>query len=182
MARVFVSYASKDQGLATEVHRWLIDDGHDAFLDRDLRDGIALGDDWRHRLHERMRWADAVVCVVTSAYLASTWCTCEVATARERGSRLLPLFAELDIAHPLLTDVQHTDLVVDPNHPAPGVLRPHRRGEGAHGTAAVGRAGDGAAGGGSVGLRQVLTGPGGAAAGDGRRTGLADAPADPARR
>ena len=37
-------------------------------------DGIPAGDDWQARLYERLRWADAVVCVVTPAYLESVWC------------------------------------------------------------------------------------------------------------
>ena len=63
MARVFVSHAGADTALAGEVHRWLVEDGHEVFLDRDLRDGIAVGEEWEQRLHERLRWADAVVCV-----------------------------------------------------------------------------------------------------------------------
>jgi len=114
VARVFVSYASKDLALAWEVHRWLVEAGQEVFLDQNSRDGIALGEPWRQELQERLRWADAVVCVVTSTYLASTWCAAEVATAQARGSRLLPLHAEPDLAYPLLTDVQHTDLTRDP--------------------------------------------------------------------
>ena len=71
MARVFVSHASKDAALAAEVHRWLVEDGHEAFLNQDLSDGILAGEEWQQRLHERLRWADAVVCLLTSAYLAS---------------------------------------------------------------------------------------------------------------
>lgn len=114
MARVFVSYSAKDRALAGEVRRWLDDDSHEVFLDQDPRDGIALGEQWRQRLHERLRWADAVICVVTSAYLASTWCSAEVAIAQSRGSRLLPLRAEPEVTHPLLSDLQHTDLAPDP--------------------------------------------------------------------
>ncbi|MDQ3762699.1 MAG: toll/interleukin-1 receptor domain-containing protein [Actinomycetota bacterium] len=40
-----------------------------------------MGERWRQRLHERLRWADAVVCVVTSAAVASSWCAAEIATA-----------------------------------------------------------------------------------------------------
>lgn len=86
MARVFVSHASKDRELAGEPHRWLTDDGHEVFLDQDLRDGIAVGEQWEQRLYERLRWADAVVCVVTSAYLASTWCTAEVGMPARRAA------------------------------------------------------------------------------------------------
>jgi hypothetical protein len=75
MARVFVSYASADIVLAHEVHRWLEDDRHEVFLAQDVRDGITPGEEWRSRIHERLREVDALVCVLTSAYLASTWCT-----------------------------------------------------------------------------------------------------------
>ncbi|MDQ3153956.1 MAG: TIR domain-containing protein [Actinomycetota bacterium] len=114
MARVFVSYASEDLAMARNVHGWLVETGHEVFLDRDPHEGIALGAAWRQRLHERLRWADAVVCVVTSAFVASSWCTAEVATAQSRGSRLLPVRAEPDLSHPLLTEVQHTDLTQNP--------------------------------------------------------------------
>jgi len=113
MARVFVSYASEDVGLAGGVTRWLVDGGHEVFLDRDARDGIAVGDRWEQRLYERLRWADAVVCVVTSAYVASVWCTAEVARAQAAGSRLLPVLAEAGVVHPLLGSVQHVDTTQD---------------------------------------------------------------------
>src|SRR5688572_8426796 len=113
MARVFVSLAGKDVALAGQVHRWLVDDGHEVFLDRDLRDGIAVGEEWQPRLHERLRWADAVVCVLTSAYLASVWCTAEVSIAQSRGSRLLPVRAEPGVTHPLLRPVQYLDMTGD---------------------------------------------------------------------
>ena len=116
MARVFVSHSSEDHVVAAELHRWLVDDGHDVFLDQDLRDGIALGEDWEQRLYERLRWADAVVCLVTASYRASIWCAAEVGIARSKGSRLLPLRAEPGEVHPLLTPgrYQYADLVRDP--------------------------------------------------------------------
>jgi hypothetical protein len=114
VARVFVSHASEDRALAGELHGWLDNEGHDVFLAEDLRDGIAVGEEWQQRLHERLRWADAVVCVVTSAYLASRWCTAEVAISWSRGSRLLPLRAEPGVADALLISVQYTDYTQDP--------------------------------------------------------------------
>jgi hypothetical protein len=103
VARVFISHAREDLALACELHDWLVEAGHEVFLDRDVRDGIALGEPWRERLAERLRWADAVVCVVGSAYLASMWCTAEVAIAQSRGARLLPLQLEPGLSHPLLS-------------------------------------------------------------------------------
>ncbi|MBV8992647.1 MAG: TIR domain-containing protein [Pseudonocardiales bacterium] len=113
MARVFVSYASEDCECAGQLRQWLVGEGHEVFLDRELRDGISVGDEWEQRLHERLRWADAVVCVVTSAYLGSLWCSAEVGIALSRGSRVLPVRAEPGVVHPLLRSLQHADLTVD---------------------------------------------------------------------
>src|SRR5215218_1812457 len=113
MARVFVSHASTDATAAAEVHRWLVDDGHEVFLDQDLSDGLVAGEEWERRLRERLRGADAVVCVLTSAYLASVWCTAELTIAQSRGSRLLPVQAESGVRHPLLNSVQYVNMTVD---------------------------------------------------------------------
>jgi hypothetical protein len=72
---VFLSHATADVRSTDMVYRWLVDGRHEIFLDRHKHRGVAPGDDWEKRLHERLRWADAVVCVLTSAYLRSTWCT-----------------------------------------------------------------------------------------------------------
>jgi WD40 repeat protein len=113
VARVFVSHASEDRECAGRLHQWLVGEGHEVFLDQDLHDGIPVGEEWERRLHERLRWADAVVCVVTCAYLGSLWCAAEVGIALSRGSRVLPVRAEPGVAHPLLTSIQHVDLTVD---------------------------------------------------------------------
>jgi WD40 repeat protein/energy-coupling factor transporter ATP-binding protein EcfA2 len=113
MARVFVSYASEDRECAGQLRRWLVAEGHEVFVYQDLRDGILVGDDWDKRLHERLRWADVVVCVVSSAAVASPWCLAEVGIALSRGSRLVPVQAESGVNHPLLRSVQYADLSVD---------------------------------------------------------------------
>ncbi|MGH3815216.1 MAG: toll/interleukin-1 receptor domain-containing protein, partial [Pseudonocardiaceae bacterium] len=113
MARVFVSYASADRECAGQLHEWLVAEGHEVFLDQDPSNGIAVGEEWDKRLHERLRWADAVVCVVTSAAVASTWCTAEVSIALSRGNRLLPVRAEPEVDHPLLPSAHYADLTVD---------------------------------------------------------------------
>ena len=113
MARVFISHAGCDEGLAVLVQQWLKADRHEVFLDRDRNDGIGLGEEWKLRLHEELRAADAVVCVVTSAYVSSHWCTTEVAVAWSNGKRVLPLVAEPGVNHLLLDDVQHVDMQRD---------------------------------------------------------------------
>jgi hypothetical protein len=56
VARGFISYANEDLTPAREAHRWLSEAGHEVFLDQDSRDGIAVGEQWRQRLRERLRW------------------------------------------------------------------------------------------------------------------------------
>ena len=114
MARVFLSHASEDRECAGRLQQWLVGEGHEVFLDRDLRDGISVGEEWERRLHQRLRWADAVVCVVTRAAVASTWCSAEVGIALSRGSRVLPVRAEPGVDHPLLRSLQYADLTGDP--------------------------------------------------------------------
>jgi WD40 repeat protein len=115
VARVFLSYASEDRQCAGQLHQWLLADSHEVFWDQGARNGIAVGEDWDERLHERLRWADAVVCVVTSASVNSTWCTAEISIALSRGSRLLPVRAEAGVEHPLLRSMQYADLTRDPD-------------------------------------------------------------------
>ncbi|CAO5226864.1 nSTAND1 domain-containing NTPase [Frankia sp. AgKG'84/4] len=110
MARVFVSHANSDGELADRVHRTLSDLGHDAFLARNIRAGIRPGDVWRERLHQELRAADAVICLLTDAYNASPWCAYEIGIAHEVGSLLLPLRAQPEVTSPLLDDRQHVVL------------------------------------------------------------------------
>jgi hypothetical protein len=51
------------------------------------------------------------VCLITAAFVRSTWCTSGVAVARSRGSLLLPVMAESGVGQPFLTSLQHVDLV-----------------------------------------------------------------------
>jgi energy-coupling factor transporter ATP-binding protein EcfA2 len=114
VARVFVSHASKDRECAGQLREWLVAERHQVFLDQDPGDGIGVSEEWEQRLDKQLRWADAVVCVVTSAFLASAWCSYEVGYARSRGSRLLPVRAEPGVVHPLLRSHQHADMTGDP--------------------------------------------------------------------
>ncbi|CAO5157039.1 WD40 repeat-containing protein [Frankia sp. AiPs1] len=107
MARIFVSHASSDGELADEVHRALATYKHQVFLARNIREGIPPGDLWKERLHQELRAADAVVCVVTEAYNASPWCAYEIGIAHEVGSMLVPLRAQPGVSSPLLEDRQY---------------------------------------------------------------------------
>ena len=83
------------------MHRWLVDDGHDVFLDQDLGDGVEIRDVGEKRLHERLRGPDAMVCMPTVEYVASTCCMAELVIAQSRASRLLPIRAESGVRYPV---------------------------------------------------------------------------------
>ena len=95
MATVFISHAGVDTASARLVERWLVEDRHTVRLDRSADGGIPIGDEWRQRLNGWLRGADAMVCIVTAAYVASPWCAYEIGAAVTRGCRVLPclLFA-----------------------------------------------------------------------------------------
>ena len=114
MANVFISHSSADVGWADEVHQWLSEDGHKVFLDSDKDDGITAGDELRAHLYERLRWADAVICVVTPPYLTSPWCAAEIGAAHALGSEILPVRASSQpLDNRLLTTKQYVDVVRD---------------------------------------------------------------------
>jgi len=110
VATVFISHASADTDVALRVERWLTDAGHAVLLDRSVQSGIGLGDDWRLRIEAWLRAADAMVCLVTAAYVASQWGVYEIAAARTQGCLVLPLVVEPGVRHPQLETLQHTAL------------------------------------------------------------------------
>jgi hypothetical protein len=71
LANVFISHTGADIGWAREIHGWLSDDGHQVFLDVDRHDGVQVGVEWERLLYERLRWADAVVCVWSRRRISS---------------------------------------------------------------------------------------------------------------
>jgi len=114
VTNVFISHTDVDAGWADRICQWLAHDGHAVFLDHDLHDGVAAGEDWEARLYERLRWADVVVCVVTPAYARSIWCAAEIGAARAQGSELIPVRVTSDpVEHPLLTLKQYVDVMRD---------------------------------------------------------------------
>jgi energy-coupling factor transporter ATP-binding protein EcfA2 len=116
VANVFISHSSADNDWAEKIYVWLEEDGHNLFLDRDLTDGIVVGDDWERRLYERLRWADAVVCVVSEPYVESMWCAAEIGASLALGIELLPVgVSQKKVEHKLLKTLQGVDGAKDPD-------------------------------------------------------------------
>lgn len=123
MARVFVSYASRDRPTATIVEERLRADGHDVFLDHDVVAGIRVGEEWKRRLHSELRRADAVVALVSTASLTSSWCLAEIGIADALGCRIVPIALEQGLTHPFLGSLQFADYAADPERALALVLQ-----------------------------------------------------------
>jgi hypothetical protein len=123
VARIFISYATPDRAIADEVLGWLRAADHEPFLAHDLRNGISPGESWKQRLYRELHEVDAVIGVVTSSFVASSWCSAELGIADSRGCRLIPLRAEAGVVHPLMQDVQDVDYLADPPQARDRVLQ-----------------------------------------------------------
>ncbi|WP_239382119.1 toll/interleukin-1 receptor domain-containing protein [Frankia sp. CIT1] len=107
-----------DLAVAVEVRDWLRADEHVVFLDRDLGEGggvldggegLRVGENWKQRLYQELRRADVVVCIISQAFVDSSWCSAEVGIADSLGCLLLPVHIEARPPHPLLETLQYTD-------------------------------------------------------------------------
>jgi hypothetical protein len=53
MARIFISYSSADKADAAELHSWITQQGHEAFFDQHVDEGLVGGENW-HARHQRL--------------------------------------------------------------------------------------------------------------------------------
>ncbi|HEX8936017.1 MAG TPA: TIR domain-containing protein, partial [Pseudonocardiaceae bacterium] len=123
MARIFISHAHADRAVADKVSDWLQTAGHEPFLYCNPREGISLGEDWKQRLYRELREVDAVLGVVTKAFVSSEWCFAELGIADARGCRLIPLRVEVDVEHPLMRNLQYVDYDANGGQARDRVLR-----------------------------------------------------------
>ncbi|MEU2031299.1 nSTAND1 domain-containing NTPase [Nocardia amamiensis] len=102
MERIFLSHAGPDSAISEVVYDRLSGAGYEVFFDRSPDHGMVFGEDWEQRIYREMHRADAMLCVVTSAYLESKWCAYELVLAKASGRRLLPLRCEAGVKAPKL--------------------------------------------------------------------------------
>lgn len=70
MSRIFLSHSSSDNLEAVAVRDWLAREGwDDVFLDFGPEHGIAAGERWERALHEAASRCEAVVFLVSQAWL-----------------------------------------------------------------------------------------------------------------
>ena len=97
-ARIFVSHSSENNAEAIAICRWLEQEGwNDVFLDLDAERGIKAGELWEEALRKAASRCEAVIFLITRAWLGSEWCRDEFKLARHLRKRLFGILLE-DIA------------------------------------------------------------------------------------
>lgn len=95
MARIFLSHSSLNSTEAVVLRDWLSAAGwSDIFLDLDPGRGIAAGERWERALYEAANRCEAVLFLVSRAWLASRWCLKELQLAQKLNKRLFGLLIE----------------------------------------------------------------------------------------
>jgi hypothetical protein len=95
MARIFISHSSADNAAAVALRDWLVREGwDDLFLDLDAERGITAGERWERALHDAANRCEAVLFLVSTAWLASRWCLKEFHLAAKLNKRMFGVVIE----------------------------------------------------------------------------------------
>jgi tetratricopeptide (TPR) repeat protein len=119
MACLFISHSSRNNEKAIAMRDWLVANGwDDVFLDVDPQSGLAPGEYWQQALRAAADRCQAVLCLITPEWMASTWCRTEFLLAKQLGKKVFPaIVGEVDISalpNELAANHQAVDLVHDP--------------------------------------------------------------------
>ena len=122
MSRIFISHSSANNAEAISLRDWLVAEGwSDLFLDLDPDRGIAAGERWERALNEATRRCEAVLFLISKAWLASRWCMNELMLARRLNKRLFGVLVEegltvADLPHDITSTWQLVNLATGRDH------------------------------------------------------------------
>ena len=121
MSQIFISHSSRDDFAAKGLADWLQGEGFDdIFLDLDPERGIAAGERWERALNQAALRCEAVVFLVSAAWLASRWCWKEYALARGKNKSLFAALIDEELSIGALPpELTGTWQVVDLVHGVP---------------------------------------------------------------
>jgi formylglycine-generating enzyme required for sulfatase activity len=96
VSRIFLSHSSTDNAEAVALRDWLASNGwkDEIFLDLDPQRGIAAGERWERALNEAANRCEAVLFLVSKAWLGSGWCRKEFELAHHLNKRLFGVLIE----------------------------------------------------------------------------------------
>ena len=93
MSRIFLSHSSADARAALALKRWLSDQrpqlANEIFLDIDPESGLQLGARWKDQLFKSNSRCEAVICLLSKSWAASSECKTEYRTAENLGKQIL---------------------------------------------------------------------------------------------
>jgi TIR domain len=114
MSRLFISHSSANNAEAVAIRDWLAREGWDeVFLDLDPARGIAAGERWERALNEAASRCEAVLFLISRAWLDSRWCLNEFNLAHRLNKRLFGVLVEAIPLADLPEDLSGTWQVVD---------------------------------------------------------------------
>jgi formylglycine-generating enzyme required for sulfatase activity len=95
VSRIFLSHSSANDAEAVALRDWLTSEGwDDTFLDTDPERGIAAGQRWERALNQAAYRCEAVLFLVSRAWLESGWCLKEFNLAQRLNKRLFGVLIE----------------------------------------------------------------------------------------
>jgi hypothetical protein len=95
MARIFISHSSANNAEAIALRDWLAGEGwDDVFLDLDPERGIVAGERWERAFKEAESRCEAVLFLLSRAWLNSRWCQEELNLAHRLNKRPFGVLVE----------------------------------------------------------------------------------------
>jgi hypothetical protein len=92
VSRIFLSHSSRDNRAAIALRQWLAEINpplaNEIFLDLHARDGIQAGNRWKDALRQASARCEAVICLLSPDWEASTWCKVEYQFAEYLNKRV----------------------------------------------------------------------------------------------
>jgi WD40 repeat protein len=114
MARFFLSHSSVDSREAIALKRWLVEQNppldNDIFLDLDTRAGIRPGTKWKDALQQANASCEAVICLLSESWAASTECKTEFRTAENLHKKIFCVRLHPDTSEGITAAWQYVDL------------------------------------------------------------------------
>jgi WD40 repeat protein len=95
VARLFISHSSANNAAALALCKWLSEQGFDdVFLDIDPERGLVAGQRWQQALKAAADRCEAVLFLVSPAWISSKWCLAEFLLAKTLHKRIFGLIVE----------------------------------------------------------------------------------------
>jgi WD40 repeat protein len=95
VARLFISHSTTNNAAAIALRRWLAEQGFDdVFVEIDPDRGVVPGERWQEALKAAAHRCEAVLCLLSPAWLDSTWCKSEFLLAKLLDKRIFGLIVE----------------------------------------------------------------------------------------